>query len=74
MPASKAPGARSARNVETQKKKAARAAPRKKANRSTGNTLAARSRLKKMAGKKAPAKKATKARKVAVKPVAKKRA
>ena len=74
MPAPKAPGARSPRNVETQKKKAARAAPRKKTNRSTGNTLAARSRLKKMAGKKAPAKKATKARKIAVKPVAKKRA
>ncbi len=71
MPAPKAPGARSARNVETQKKKAARAAPRKKATRSTGNTLAARSRLKKMAGKKAPAKKATKARKIAVKPTKK---
>ena len=71
MPAPKAPGARSARNVETQKKKAACAAPRKKATRSTGNTLAARSRLKKMAGKKAPAKKATKARKMAVKPTKK---
>jgi len=50
MPASKAPGARSARNVETRKKKAMRAAPRKKATRSTGNTLAARTRLKKLAG------------------------
>ena len=62
MPARKAPGARSARNVETRKKKAMRAAPRKKTTRSTGNTLAARSRVKKMAGKKAPAKK-VKARK-----------
>jgi hypothetical protein len=64
MPASKAPGARSARNVETRKKKAARAGPRKKTTRSTGNTLAARTRLKKTAGKKSAAKKATKARKV----------
>ena len=71
MPASKAAGARSARNVETQKKKAARAAPRKKATRSTGNTLASRSRLKKMAGKKAPAKKASTVRKMAVKPTKK---
>lgn len=71
MPARKAAGAHSARNVETQKKKAARAAPRKKATRSTGNTIAARTRLKKMAGKKVPAKKATKARKVAVKPTKK---
>lgn len=74
MPARKAAGARSARNVETQKKKAARAAPRKKATRSTGNTLAARTRLKKMAGKKAPAKKATKVVRKVAKPAAKKRA
>jgi hypothetical protein len=42
---------RSARNVEKQKKKARRVIPRKKATRSTGNTLAARRRLKKMSGK-----------------------
>jgi hypothetical protein len=42
---------RSARNVETQKKKKRRAAPRKKVTRIQGNTLAARSRLKKQAGK-----------------------
>ena len=72
MAAPKAAGARSARNVETRKKKMARAAPRKKATRSTGNTIAARTRLKKLAGKKAAPKKATKARKV-MKP-AKKRA
>ncbi len=72
MPASKARGSRSARNVETRKKKAARAATRKKTSRPMGNTLGVRSRLKKMAGKKAPAKKVTKARKAA-KP-AKKRA
>jgi hypothetical protein len=70
MPASKAAGARSARNVETKKKKARRAAPRKKTTRIAGNTLGARTRLKKMAGKKAPAKKATKARK-AIKPTKK---
>jgi hypothetical protein len=70
MPASKAAGARSARNVETKKKKARRAAPRKKTGRIAGNTLGARTRLKKMAGKKAPAKKATKVRK-AVKPTKK---
>ena len=74
MPARKAAGARSARNVETQKKKAARAAPRKKATRSTGNTLAARTRLKKLAGKKAPAKKAAKVVRKIAKPAAKKRA
>jgi hypothetical protein len=51
MPASKARGARSARNVETRKKKARRAIPRKKATRIAGNTLAARRRLKKMSGK-----------------------
>ncbi len=42
---------RSARNVEKQKKKARRAAPRKKVTRILGNTLGARRRLKKMAGK-----------------------
>jgi hypothetical protein len=42
---------RSARNVEKQKKKARRALPRKKATRLQGNTLAARRRLKKLAGK-----------------------
>lgn len=42
---------RSARNVETQKKKKRRAAPRKKVTRIQGNTLAARRRLKKQAGK-----------------------
>jgi hypothetical protein len=42
---------RSERNVEKQKKKARRAAPRKKATRIMGNTLGARRRLKKMAGK-----------------------
>ena len=42
---------RSARNVEKQKKKARRAAPRKKPTRIQGNTLGARRRLKKMAGK-----------------------
>ncbi len=47
-----APGARSARNVETRKKKAKRAAPRKKVSTVRGNTLAARSRVKKVASKK----------------------
>ncbi len=42
---------RSARNVETQKKKKRRAAARKKVTRIQGNTLAARRRLKKLAGK-----------------------
>jgi hypothetical protein len=42
---------RSARNVEKQKKKNRRAAPRAKLTRIQGNTLAARRRLKKMAGK-----------------------
>jgi hypothetical protein len=51
MPASKAPGARSARNVETRKKKARRALARPKQSRPTGNTIGARSRLKKMSGK-----------------------
>jgi hypothetical protein len=43
--------ARSARNVEIQKKKARRAIPRKKVTRIQGNTAAARKRLKKLAGK-----------------------
>ena len=42
---------RSARNVETQKKKKRRAADRKKVTRIQGNTLGARRRLKKLAGK-----------------------
>ena len=48
---------RSARNVEKQKKKNPRAAPRKKLTRPQGNTLAVRRRLKKMAGKTRAAKK-----------------
>jgi hypothetical protein len=44
-------GARSPRNVEKQKKKARRSIVRKKATRSSGNTLAVRRRLKKSAGK-----------------------
>ena len=48
---------RSPRNIETQKKKKRRAAPRKKVTRIQGNTLGARRRLKKLAGK-ARAKKA----------------
>jgi hypothetical protein len=42
---------RSARNIEKQKKKNRRAIPRAKATRIQGNTLRARQRLKKMAGK-----------------------
>lgn len=42
--------ARSARNVETRKKKARRVIPRNKVTRPTGNTSAARKRLKKMSG------------------------
>ena len=42
---------RSARNVEKQKKKKRRALRRAKATRIQGNTLRARQRLKKMAGK-----------------------
>jgi hypothetical protein len=48
---------RSARNIEKQKKKKRRAIPRAKVNRIQGNTLGARRRLKKLAGK-ARAKKA----------------
>lgn len=42
---------RSARNVEKQKKKARRAAPRAKVTRIQGNTAAVRRRLKKQSGK-----------------------
>ena len=42
---------RSARNIEKQKKKQRRALPRAKMTRIQGNTLGARQRLKKMAGK-----------------------
>jgi hypothetical protein len=42
--------ARSARNVEKQKKKKRRVIPRAKVTRIQGNTLGARRRLKKMAG------------------------
>lgn len=51
-------GARSARNVAKRKRKVSRALPRKKASSSRGSTLAARSRVKKAAGKKRAAKKA----------------
>jgi hypothetical protein len=61
MPASKARGARSARNVEKQKKKARRVIARKKTTRSAGNTMGARRSAKKAAGKK----RATKARRKA---------
>lgn len=43
--------ARSARNIETRKKKARRAAPRAKVTRIQGNTAGVRKRLKKLAGK-----------------------
>jgi hypothetical protein len=42
---------RSQRNVEKQKKKKRRALPRAKDSRIQGNTLGARQRLKKLAGK-----------------------
>lgn len=48
MPAER--GARSPRNIETRKKKAAHAIPRAKVTRNQGNTAAARKRLKKMSG------------------------
>jgi len=44
-------GERSLRNVETRKKKARRAIPRKKVTRIQGNTAGVRKRLKKNAGK-----------------------
>ncbi|MGD9784883.1 MAG: hypothetical protein AB7E80_13690 [Hyphomicrobiaceae bacterium] len=46
-----APAARSARNVETRKKKARRAIPRAKVTRNQGNTAGARKRLRKDAAK-----------------------
>lgn len=42
---------RSLRNIETQKKKAARAIPRAKVTRIQGNTAGVRKRLKKLSGK-----------------------
>ena len=42
--------ARSPRNAETRKKKAAHAIPRAKVTRIQGNTAAARKRLKKLSG------------------------
>lgn len=51
MAAPTARGARSARNVETQKKKARRVIPRKKVSVSLGNTIGARVKAKKAAGK-----------------------
>jgi hypothetical protein len=42
---------RSERNIEKQKKKKRRAIPRPKVTRIQGNTLRARQRLKKLAGK-----------------------
>lgn len=42
---------RSARNVETRKKKARRVAPRAKVTRNQGNTSAVRKQLKRLAGK-----------------------
>ena len=42
---------RSERNIEKQKKKKRRAIPRAKVNRIQGNTLGARRRLKKLAGR-----------------------
>jgi hypothetical protein len=53
--------ARSARNVETQKKKARRVIPRAPVTRIQGNTAAVRKRLKKMSGKARQAKAAAKA-------------
>ena len=51
--------ARSLRNVEKSKKKARRAIPRPKQTRIQGNTAAARTRLKKLAGKARRAKSTT---------------
>ena len=50
---------KSLRSIETQKKKARRAIPRAKVTRIQGNTLGARQRLKKMAGKGRAKKKAS---------------
>ena len=43
-------GARSPRNIETRKKKAAHTIPRAKVTRIQGNTAAVRKRLKKLSG------------------------
>jgi hypothetical protein len=51
--------ARTARQIETRKKKARRAIPRAKVTRIQGNTAGARKRLKKLAGKARAAKAAT---------------
>lgn len=48
--------ARSPRNIAKRKRKAARVIPRTKATGTAGNTLAARSRAKKLAGKRRAAK------------------
>ena len=53
---------RSERNIEKQKKKHRRKAPRKKVTRIMGNTLGARRQLKKMAGKARAAKAAAAAK------------
>jgi len=53
---------RSARNIEKQKKKKRRVIPRTKVTRIQGNTLGARRRLKKMAGKARAAKAAATAK------------
>lgn len=45
------PGARSARNTETRKKKKAHAVPRAKVTRIQGNTAGVRKALKRMAAK-----------------------
>ena len=49
-------GARSMRNVEKQKKKARRVIPRAKVGVALGNTIGARSKAKKAAGKRIQAK------------------
>ena len=49
--------ARSARSVAKRKRKASRTIPRKKASSARGSTLAARSHVKKVAGKKRAVKK-----------------
>ncbi len=56
MSVTKTRGARSARNVETQKKKARRVIPRKPVTTSLGNTIGARTSAKKAAGKRLQAK------------------
>lgn len=49
-------GSRSLRNIETRKKKARRTIPRVKAQPNAGNTIGARVRAKKEAGKRRAAK------------------